>query len=517
VPVHSHDVSTLHQAELDRFTTDLIVAGFRVASSDRHNWIGPTDPALAMLGAASEMGIEIRDGWPHRHPYLFVKGLDRRRHVSASGNLCLWGEDDDGYGWLRLADVRARIAAWCADQEEKANEPILDPHLYYAPLDQTKLVVLDLEQLIQEQSITATDGDHGHLRAVLSHGLYAIGTTGPMKVAWFRRSRLEAPPADWEAVRAALTPEQRGDLDAFARWVKPRRACLVLVIWKEPPVTAVTAIRLQREGPGACETHSLEVALSGPSVMALRAGPDREVLAGKSVTLFGAGAIGSHLALLLAKSGTKALRVVDNKLLRPGDLTRHAASPAYVGLLKVDAVRQTIVDLLPTAHVEAVTSLAWEIDAIRTQLAGADLAIDATGNRAYADLVSRVAFAFDGQCPILSVALYRGGAIARVSVQATTRHPLSLREESNGFPPIPADESANTLEERWEAGCGGAVNQAPPAAVVAAAALGARAAISLLTGRLEADVDLVDVYEPLERSPFDTRGLRVFPLSNTAT
>ena len=45
----------------------------------------------------------------------------------------------------------------------------------------------------------------------------------------------------------------------------------------------------------------------------LRAGPDSEVLKGCSAVLFGAGALGGHVAVTLAESGIDSLRIVDRR------------------------------------------------------------------------------------------------------------------------------------------------------------------------------------------------------------
>ena len=84
------DPATLHQGELDLLVTDLVEAGFRPRSGDLHDWIGPIRPSLQRLTSATEMRIEIRDGWPYQHPYIYVDGLAGRKHVNALGNTCLW-------------------------------------------------------------------------------------------------------------------------------------------------------------------------------------------------------------------------------------------------------------------------------------------------------------------------------------------------------------------------------------------------------------------------------------------
>jgi molybdopterin/thiamine biosynthesis adenylyltransferase len=508
-PAPSPDVSTVDQASLEIFTTDLIEAGFRPRDGDRHQWIGPVNPAFSSLTPAEEMRIEIRDGWPHRHPYLFVDGLAGRRHVNPYGNVCLWDEADDGYSWLRLDEVQDRIAAWCAEQAAGSGDPVLDTHLYFGGRPTGQLVVLDLDDLERRGIVSRVDGSHGRLRADFSNGHYRVATKGALEVAWFRQTRLTAPPANWTAFRSALTKSQQADLDKLSRGGTHSRSAIALLIWHDGPATAVMAVRLKWATPGHFYSDALEVGLNTTSVLALRAGPDWSMLQGKAVTLFGAGAIGSDLALLLARSGVGRLTLVDQELLRPGNLTRHAASPAYVGWSKVEAVKHTILDALPHVQITTVAAIAWEIKTARLLLEAGDLTIDATGNRAYARMLSRLATNLDPRRPMLSVALYRRGALARVSLQAGAEVAIADRCDSNGFPVVPAEPTA-LPEARWEPGCGARVNDAPPWAVAAAAALGARVAIDVLAGRSVEDRDLVDVYDPLPEAPFDVRGLQVF-------
>lgn len=69
---------------------------------------------------------------------------------------------------------------------------------------------------------------------------------------------------------------------------------------------------------------------------------------------------------------------------------------------------------------------------------------------------------------------------------------------------------AGPLEDlpAWETGCAAPVNNAPPVAVVSAAALAARIAVEVLTGREDGNFDIVEVYRPLETPPFDVVGYR---------
>jgi hypothetical protein len=54
------------------------------------------------------------------------------------------------------------------------------------------------------------------------------------------------------------------------------------------------------------------------------------------------------------------------------------------------------------------------------------------------------------------------------------------------------------------------VNNAPPVSVTGAATLASRVVIDILTGRNRREREVFEVYEPIETSPFDQRGLLTF-------
>ena len=88
-------------------------------------------------------------------------------------------------------------------------------------------------------------------------------------------------------------------------------------------------------------------ARTDPEVRLLRAGPDAAVLRTKAVALFGAGAVGSQIADLLARSGVGRFLICDDQTLRPGDLVRHAALESGLGRIKGEAVRLRLVQSAP--------------------------------------------------------------------------------------------------------------------------------------------------------------------------
>jgi hypothetical protein len=504
VTAGSPDPDTLHRGELDLLLTDLVEAGFRATSGDRHNWIGPVPRSLRRLTAAAEMRIEIRDGWPYLHPYIHVDGLGVRKHVNPNGNACLWFEDDDDYGqWLRLDRILTRVDSWVADQEAGAAGPALDTHLYF-PLRVPGLLTFDLDELVKRRQIEPRAGASGELRVDRSGPLFALGGRGGLSAAWFWQNGLLAPPSNSGGMRELLSRDQRRLFDRITRSVTRSRPAVMLLLWDDGGEINALGVKAERASPGYYVLGALEVARTDAVVMRLRAGSDAERLDGCRVVLFGAGAIGSATGLVLAQSGLGALALVDNDRLRPANLTRHAASGRFVGYGKAEAVAKTIAEKGLRTRVDVVDSIVWEPSLVRGMVERGHLVIDTTGNSAYTDMVSRLCG--DGDRPLISAALHRGGRVLRVRVQMSpSAAPIWNRSDRTGFPDVTADPAPQAVQT-WEVGCGAPVNNAPPVSVADAGARAARAAIDVLSGRETRDVDLIDVFEGIEGGRFATRG-----------
>jgi proteasome lid subunit RPN8/RPN11 len=231
-----------------------------------------------------------------------------------------------------------------------------------------------------------------------------------------------------------------------------------------------------------------------------RAGPDAAMLRPKRIVMFGAGAVGSHVGSLMARSGVGRLVVVDGDIKLPAGVVRHAGTA--VGIGKAADLRDMLAPFDWTT-VEVVDESPWDLDRLGALIAGADLCIDATGLTPFAELLSRIAAR--QEIPMVTVALYRGGRLARVRRQGPGDHPIAYRTEHWRYPLIPAggDRSADFVGA--ETGCAAPIHNAPPAAVTAAASLAALVAIDLLTGRMTYPDEIIDVLEPIEQ-PFTTRG-----------
>jgi hypothetical protein len=69
--------------------------------------------------------------------------------------------------------------------------------------------------------------------------------------------------------------------------------------------------------------------------------------AAEPTVIFGAGALGSKVASHLARSGSVALKIVDNAKMSPHNLVRHALGGRAVGLSKAEALKDELLKLYP--------------------------------------------------------------------------------------------------------------------------------------------------------------------------
>ena len=501
----SHKVETVAPGDLDTFTTSLIQAGFATVKGDEHEWAGPIDPAFNGLTEAQQMTFQIPNGWPFSHTKLFVQGLGRRRHVNVPGEVCLWETDDPTLEWMTLDGIRTRIAAWCEQAVAGPHEPALDTHLYYGKSSRGMLLI-NLTDLQQRGVLHAADGRMGTLGATRERGDFIGAGKGTTKFRWYRRSSLLSPPDGLTAVAEALTDQQRRDFASQVQQPHGRhgRRSPFLLWWTDNGHEAVLAVDFPA---GFAEGRALEVAREDNSIRTIRAGEDAPTLAQKRAVVFGVGAVGSHLIVDLARSGLGQIAIWDSQRLRPGDTTRHAGfSPGYY---KVNVVGSLLAQQAPATKVVSVPIDASSPDQFRQALQDVDIAVDATGDANVLRQLSLIVSNETPEIPIVSIALHRKGTVARARVQTQRGTPIYLRTPELGFPSIAALDTG--LEEPpHETGCGAPINNAPPWAVAAAAALGARTAIDVLIGEARKGQDLVDVYRASDADGLRDRGLRVY-------
>ena len=510
---------------LIRFLAELENAGFE--RTEENQWLGPSHPALIEAGftASATMTVVIVAAWPYQPPLLHIPDLDAW-HADRE-LLCIWEEEDNTQRWTTVVGMNARIAAWVAAASEGFTgiETARNPEIYWRGYARG-VGLIDIEGLLGR---AGTDGQHGDFHFVrlaeaseaaevdvfdIRPGAFSPVRPGPgfignhrdFRARWYYRNTVDRPPRDVDELRSLLTDKQRERLD------KDLRACSIVMfglIWPNAAGLVCTMV-LSVGGPNDEERNYGVIRLrpNGRDEMLLRAGPDAADLKHRHVGIIGAGAIGSHLADALTRAGVGRLSLYDYDRLWPANLIRHAAAADTLpGVSKTSALSEQLgqygwatVDGPPEGHSGSV----WDPREIAEFAQSIDLLIDATGHAGFSELAGRVAHA--EQCPYVSVALFRGGSVARVRRQAHADDtPILSRPHLDRYPAIPP--LADELEYvGTETGCLSRVHNAPPPSVAAAAAAAAHVAIDALMDRYDYDDEIIDVLRGGDEPPFSRVG-----------
>ncbi|MFG1425986.1 ThiF family adenylyltransferase [Roseixanthobacter glucoisosaccharinicivorans] len=136
-------------------------------------------------------------------------------------------------------------------------------------------------------------------------------------------------------------------------------------------------------------------------------------IAGKKVGIVGCGSLGSKIAASLARSGVRQFVLIDDDILKPGNLARNELGAESLGAHKADALEERLRAVAPN-----VTADVWRVDlggqessgstaTILDALAGCDLLIDATADPQAFNFVASVARR--ARSPMIWAEVYAGG------------------------------------------------------------------------------------------------------------
>lgn len=508
-------VDTFDLASLEAFTAGLVAAGFEpIDNSQRRRWRSGIHPAFAPLTDATTMDLVLVDGWPFEPPALVVKGLDTN-HSTLNGLVCLWREDDASLRWITVAGLFERIEEWCHDAQYGWDQLDLgrDARLNFA---RKAGVVITFDMT----AIPMSPGGWGEFHSKVSTAPLRVditpghltGTT--LRGLWFHAGGVQVPPRQLSELQRCLSRQQWRGLERAVSRRRSRTALVpsggvdvVLFCWQRGERLDLLAMALE----GVDDTVEAIALVPGPSDEAsliLRAGPDAQTLRERTVVLFGAGALGGHVAVTLGESGLGVLDLVDRDILVPGNVVRHVAGHDRVGEPKAEAVAEILRNHAPWTKVTCHLESPMTPDALTT-LIEADVVVDATGSAPLTYALATTARSAGK--PLVSGALYRGGFVGRVRRQAMSEDTFfEQRDPDHGYPLIPPDEEGEDLATA-EIGCSAPVNNAPPSSVLACAALLTHVTIDVLTGRFGLADEVIDVYRPLpDAPPFDCVGRVTF-------
>ncbi len=136
-------------------------------------------------------------------------------------------------------------------------------------------------------------------------------------------------------------------------------------------------------------------------------------LEGKKVGILGAGSLGSKIAVTLARSGVRSFVLVDDDILKPGNLVRHELDARALGAHKVDGLEERVKAVAPKADVKVRRVLLGGQESSATtssvldDLASCDLVIEATADPQAFNLSA--AAARSANRPMLWTEVYAGG------------------------------------------------------------------------------------------------------------
>jgi molybdopterin/thiamine biosynthesis adenylyltransferase len=152
-------------------------------------------------------------------------------------------------------------------------------------------------------------------------------------------------------------------------------------------VLLMGAQRIRAYGVSGGEQPILvEYGLVMPHDSGVRLPAEQSSLASIRIGIVGLGSLGSKTAVSLARSGLRSFLLIDDDVLLPENLCRHELSWAYVGLHKVQGLREELSLVAPNIEAEIFMhrvggqESAMEAARVVKELACCDLLIDATAD-----------------------------------------------------------------------------------------------------------------------------------------
>lgn len=493
------------QAATDQWREALVSEGF---SDDGEQLEGPvrwTAPELGSLVA--RVRVTPTRMFPFAQPKVTILDagatLEPTFHVDADGVPCLW-EDEwavDEAPWRDPEQLVRRIGDWLTQTAtgwpgddstdlERYLERDSDLMVLYdgaaltfnAPVRTTKGPAPNTVMITRE--VRKSDDLGADRRHKKTRDLAWVADIGP----------ITRPIRSWNNVAGALG----SSATKVAGLISFGTINLILLRYSHGGAIGALALSVSRQGAGialvACESADTSAA-----TRAMRAGPLASRLVDMRVAVVGCGAIGSFAADLLFRSGVRHLTLVDGERLRPGNVVRHRAGLAQVGLPKVEAVRACLTEV--DRDVSGVSTMSWlaTAEAAEELLREHEVVLDATGSARASSLLATVAEAIGHQSghSVVSACVQRDGDVVRVD-----RLPLRFGETHLVAPP--PQDSPGGLRER---GCGSPVSPTPPIAVIAAAELAVQVVIDEALGSRRLAATIAEVRSPQADAPYRRAGI----------
>lgn len=438
------------------------------------------------VGASGEpMAITLDSAFPYSPPKVVLEARAGSHdwHQNQRGELCLWDRHAQGdLPWLDAQQILTRVEEWIdnANRGWPTDAPQLDLEAYSAPKLIPRrghlvrpLIVIDRWASVANHWFTASRPDE--------RGCIHVQTATPPPPKPRKRSKRK-PSGSQQLLGLAielgeisvpfftiheLFSELGSDAHRVEQHLAAGRDVVVVAKYQRSGHTGFTGFWLRQDDQ--LDRYGQVAVIEEESSQRLRAGWHADTIADRTVSVVGAGSLGSYVADFLTRSGVRYLALHDDDRLLPGNLVRHATPEAPIGENKAVAVA-TVLNARTQDHTADARPAVRTLEDAMALLREQDLVIDCTGDRLTFHLFEEAA-RLTGQ-RFLHVAVVGHGQYARIDICP----PLDDAD------PLPADDTAPAGELAFEGGCGDPISPTPPVAVVETAAIGARLAIQLLAG-----------------------------------
>jgi molybdopterin/thiamine biosynthesis adenylyltransferase len=499
--------------------------------------------------------IHLAEGFPYRAPVIYSKDdppLRASWHLNPGDppSLCLW---DSERGWqpdFTAHKLLNRIQDWFYHYHTDnwpLNSQVPDLHLY---LDRIGTVVIGEEwrpysdtntgqfglwrpKFHSSLYIASCNGEHNKPEPRLAGGLLLGSNPVSMRGAWFQVPQPFVPPNGLEALLhqvdvllkecsgwsaknciAAVGQKIVGGFPIAIGYPDNLGENRWLFLWARSPAGNKKRYNwLPGYKMRQMVIDSFQTAPAGKDALLKRSAFISKSVTCRQIILFGIGALGSSIALLLAKAGVGKLRFIDSDYLMPVNVMRHACGLEYVGFAKTTALQRTIQQHNPDCLVDSFGAT-WNRKKVQDYVSGYDLIVDATGNTNFSRYLNEICV--ERSQPVLFATAYRKARIGRIVMRLNGEAPclecyLGHPEEwsSAAYPIIPLNPNESFIED----GCGTITEEAIALDVEAVANFTAREIIKFLSGDHGGYNLAVTVNEPLpdaNRELFHTASIHLW-------
>jgi hypothetical protein len=423
-------------------------------------------------------------------------------HIERSGQLCLWTNDLPVHNapWRDPVLCIEKISGWfTATAHGWPGDDDADLERYL-PNSEDSFVLYDDTALENGKFYCTTKNSLGVTR--VENQLRWTPSIERMKRRGVRRRErnllwvvevgaLSNPITNW----ADLQRVAGGGVQPIGAIARRGSSSFILMRYQRGARHAAIVLLVTRGTNGSLELKSCESADTSVRTRTLRAGNHTGEYNEKKVAIVGCGAVGSHVAELMFRSGVRHLTLIDPERYRPGNVIRHTVDNRYVGVHKATAVRARLGVI--GLSIDSVYVLGNRVSTPECALelsSSHDLVIDATADGRATGLLRWASEIQDK--PLVSVCVQREGAIARVD-----RFPLEDDETHLDPLNIRGDEKAG-----YERGCGSPVSMTPPLSVARAASIACQVALDELNRYQTLPATIVDVIKPQAEVPYRKTG-----------